>query len=191
MYCHLFMKVCTCHRLQATCHVIHLLARQVIACVTNNIITLTKQHAYVRFMAHLVLVSDTISGCHENDLDLLSASAYSHTWVFLASSRQFCGTTSVRPLLTSESDHCLDVICRSFMYFIYNCLILSMSIQIAAGSPRSSMATSPQPPRYAIEKEQTDSQLRKLELENSSLKLENKSLKDKYNRAQCKYSNSY
>ena len=48
------------------------------------------------------------------------------------------------------------------------------------------MATSPQPPRYAIEKEQTESQMRKLELENSSLKLENKSLKDKYNRAQCK-----
>ena len=73
----------------------------------------------------------------------------------------------------------VDHLCTLFLLF-------SILIQIAAGSPRSSMATSPQPPRYAIEKEQTESQMRKLELENSSLKLENKSLKDKYNRAQCK-----
>lgn len=47
------------------------------------------------------------------------------------------------------------------------------------------VASSPRHTRnYEIENELSESRLRKLEVENSSLKSENKSLKDKYHRAQ-------
>ena len=187
MYCHLVMKVCTCHRLQATCHVIHLLARQVIACVTNNFKTLTNHRVHMSDLWRISSKCQTrFKDALRMTLILLSATAYSQTrnilmvWLQVGSCVVLFMWGRYSPM-----SRIIDI-CRSFMYFIYNCLIFSILIQIAAGSPRSSMATSPQPPRYAIEKEQTDSQLRKLELENSSLKLENKSLKDKYNRAQCK-----
>ena len=83
MYCHLFMKVCTCHRLQATCHVIHLLARQVIACVTNNFTTLTK-HVHMSDLWRICSKCQTpFQDAMRMTLILLSASAYSQTRIIL------------------------------------------------------------------------------------------------------------
>ena len=185
MFCHLFMKVCTCHRLQATCHVIHLLARQVIACVKttskrsqNNMCICQIYGVYLLSVRHHFRMPWEWAWFYCQPLHIHKLRS---DWRF--------GNLAILWCYICEAITLVGPWCHlSIIYVLYFCnfLLFLILIQIAAGSPRSSMATSPQPPRYAIEKEQTDSQLRKLELENSSLKLENKSLKDKYNRAQCK-----
>ncbi|XP_067930296.1 early endosome antigen 1-like [Watersipora subatra] len=58
----------------------------------------------------------------------------------------------------------------------------TFSQPMSVSSPRSSITSSVVPRSYAAEKDHT-SQLRKLEIENTTLKIDNKALKEKYNRA--------